>query len=344
MATIEKEIISLSPRDFSSENDIRWCPGCGDYSILANMKKILPKLGLPRENIVFVSGIGCSSRFPYYINTFGMHTIHGRAPPIATGLKATRPDLLVFVVTGDGDGLSIGGNHLIHAMRRNIDINILLFNNRIYGLTKGQYSPTSKKGKRTKSTPMGSIDYPLNPISIALSAESTFIARTIDVWGSHLQEILLKAAKHKGTSFVEIYQNCVIFNDKVFDFATDKRIRQDHILELRHEKPMIFGRNKDKGIILDREKLVPKVVEIGKNGYKESDLLVHDEFNKNPTMAFFLSRMTYDRSLPEPIGVFRSIQIPTYDEMLGDQIKEAQSINTQSFLDLLHSGETWEVK
>lgn len=343
MAVLEKEAISLSARDFASDNDVRWCPGCGDYSVLANMKKALVNIGTPRENIVFVSGIGCSSRFPYYMNTYGMHTIHGRAPTFATGLKINNPDMLVFVVTGDGDGLSIGGNHLVHAMRRNIDFSILLFNNRIYGLTKGQYSPTSVKGKKTKSSPMGSIDYPLNPISIALSAESTFIARTIDVWGKHLQKILEKAAYHKGTSFIEIYQNCVIFNDRVFDFATDKRIRQEHILELEHGEPMVFGRNKDKGIIIDIEKLNPIVVELGKNGYTVDDLLVHDEFNENPTMAFFLSRMTYNNDMPEPIGVFRSIQKPTYDEMLREQAKEAQSKSTKSFQDLLYSGETWEV-
>ncbi|MHA2365132.1 MAG: 2-oxoacid:ferredoxin oxidoreductase subunit beta [Candidatus Hodarchaeales archaeon] len=338
----DSDIPVLSPRDFSTENDVRWCPGCGDYSILANMKKFLPGIGVPKENVVFISGIGCSSRFPYYMNTYGLHSIHGRAPTIASGLKLTRPELQVFVVTGDGDALSIGGNHLLHAMRRNIDINIILFNNRIYGLTKGQYSPTSELGKRTKSSPFGSIDYPINPISVALSAEATFIARTIDVWGNHLQETLRRAAKHKGVSFIEVYQNCVIFNNNTWAFATDRKVREENILQLNHGEPMIYGKDNDKGIYLDRLKLSPRIVRIGEGGFTKEDLLVHDEKNPNPSMAFFLSRMHYP-DYPEPIGVFRAIKKPTYDFMLQDQINLAQKDKKHSVQDLLNKGETWEV-
>ena len=251
----------LSPKDYASDQDVRWCPGCGDYSILAQMKKVLAALGVPREKIVFVSGIGCSSRFPYYMNAYGFHTIHGRALPIATGVKIANPELTVWVVTGDGDGLSIGGNHLLHAIRRNLDINILLFNNRIYGLTKGQYSPTSPLGKKTKSTPVGSIDFPLHPISVAIGAEATFVARTIDVSVKHLASILDRAAKHKGTSFVEIYQNCPIFNDQAFEYATGKDTKEDTTIFLEHNRPLVFGKERKKGIrphILDTGIVVPE--------------------------------------------------------------------------------------
>lgn len=339
----ELEIPLYSPSDFATHNDVRWCPGCGDYAILANMKKFLSKAGIPREDVVFISGIGCSSRFPYYMNTFGMHSIHGRAPTFATGLKVTRPDLKVFVITGDGDALSIGGNHLIHAMRRNIDINIILFNNKIYGLTKGQYSPTSEIGKKTKSSPFGSIDYPLSPISLALGAEATFIARTIDVWGGHQQEIFTRALNHEGVSFIEVYQNCIIFNDKTWSFATDRKLREENILQLQHGEPMIFGKDRNKGIYLDRQKLLPKVVKLGEDGITLDDILIHDEFNPNPSMAFFLSRMNYPE-FPDPIGIFRAINKPSYDSMLNLQVKEAKkSTKIKTVQDLLEMGETWTV-
>ena len=261
----------LTPQDFTSDQDVRWCPGCGDYSILAQMKKVLPTLGVPPEKMVFISGIGCSSRFPYYVNTYGMHSIHGRAPAVATGLKAARPDLMVWVITGDGDGLSIGGNHLMHAIRRNLDLNIVLFNNQIYGLTKGQYSPTSPLGKISKSTPMGSVDNPIHPISMALGCEATFVARSIDVHTKHLTAMLKRAAEHKGTSFVEVYQNCNVFNDGAFEWATNRDAKADNIIELEHGKPLIFGKNRDKGIRLNGMQL--EVVELGK-GVQEDDLAV----------------------------------------------------------------------
>ena len=330
----------LAPKDFATDLDVRWCPGCGDYGILANMKKILPTLKIPKENIVFISGIGCSSRFPYYANTYGMHTIHGRAPTIATGLKCSRPDLSVWVITGDGDGLSIGGNHLMHAMRRNVDIKIILFNNQIYGLTKGQYSPTSAFGKRTKSSPTGSLDYSVNPISWALGAEATFIARTVYSYGDHMREILLRAANHKGTAFVEIYQNCLIFNDGAFKFATDKELRYDNIFELKHGEPMIFGRDREKGIFLHG--LTPKVINYKEAGFTEDDLLVHDEHATEPTLAFFLSRMRHPQ-FPEPVGVFRAILKETYDEMLELSLKEARETRTKSLQELITEGETWTV-
>lgn len=330
----------LTANDFASDQDVRWCPGCGDYSILAQMKKMLPQLGIPREKIVFISGIGCSSRFPYYLNTYGVHGIHGRAPAIATGLKCVRPDLHVWVITGDGDGLSIGGNHLIHAIRRNVDINIVLFNNRIYGLTKGQYSPTSEFGKITKSTPMGAIDNPLNPLSVAIGCEATFVARSIDVHIKHLGEILRRAAEHRGTSFVEVYQNCNVFNDGAWDYATDRETKADTVLELEHGKPMIFGKNRNKGIRLNGTQ--PEVVELG-NGIAEDDLLFHDEKAPEPTLAYLLSRMRYPE-FPEPIGVFRDIERPTYEELMEEQVTKAISSRGIGDLDkLFASGDTWTV-
>ncbi|MFX1283700.1 MAG: 2-oxoacid:ferredoxin oxidoreductase subunit beta [Promethearchaeota archaeon] len=330
----------LAPKDFATDLDVRWCPGCGDYSILANIKKTLPTLNIPKENIVFISGIGCSSRFPYYMNTYGMNTIHGRAPAIATGLKCSRPDLSVWVVTGDGDGLSIGGNHLMHAMRRNVDIKILLFNNQIYGLTKGQYSPTSIFGKKTKSSPRGSIDYAVNPISWALGAEATFIARTVYSYGDHMREVLRRAANHKGTAFIEIYQNCLIFNDGAFNYATDKELRYDNVLELRHGEPMVFGRDMEKGIFLHG--LTPKVIKYKDAGFNREDLLYHDEYATEPTLAFFLSRMRHPQ-FPEPVGVFRAIQKETYNEMLEQSMREAKETRTKSLQDLVSEGETWSV-
>jgi len=306
MATDIAVPAKLSPNDFASAQDVRWCPGCGDYAILAQMKKALSSLGIPPEKLVFISGIGCSSRFPYYLNTYGMHSIHGRAPAVATGLKATRPDLSVWVITGDGDGLSIGGNHLIHAIRRNLDVNIVLFNNRIYGLTKGQYSPTSPLGKVTKSTPFGAIDNPLNILSVAIGCEATFVARAVDVNTQHLGMVLKRAAEHQGTSFVEVYQNCIVFYDGAFQYAQDKATRADSTLELEHGKPMIFGANRDKGIRLNG--MEPEVVTLG-NGVTEADLLVHDESAKEPSLAYLLSRMRQP-DFPEPIGVFRCVEKP----------------------------------
>ncbi len=330
----------LKPADFASDQDIRWCPGCGDYSILAQMKKVLPTLGVAPEKTVFISGIGCSSRFPYYVNTYGIHSIHGRAPAFATGLKSTRPDLSVWVITGDGDGLSIGGNHLLHAIRRNIDINIILFNNSIYGLTKGQYSPTSPMGHVTKSTPRGSIDHPLNPISVALAAEATFAARSVDVYASHLIEILTRAANHRGTSFVEVYQNCNVFNDGAWEQFTDKSVKDDNLLQLEHGKPLIFGKNRNKGIRLNG--ITPEVVDLdGK--ISADDLLFHDEKAPESQLAFLLSRLRTPR-FPEPIGVFRAVERPTYDQMLNEQVRVSTAERGPGTLEeLFNRNETWVV-
>jgi 2-oxoglutarate/2-oxoacid ferredoxin oxidoreductase subunit beta len=330
----------LTPQDFTSDQDVRWCPGCGDYSILAQMKKVLPSLGVPPEKMVFISGIGCSSRFPYYVNTYGMHSIHGRAPAVATGLKVARPDLMVWVITGDGDGLSIGGNHLMHAIRRNLDVNIVLFNNQIYGLTKGQYSPTSPQGKVTKSTPVGSVDNPIHPLSLALGCEATFVARSIDVNIKHLSGILKRAAEHKGTSFVEVYQNCNVFNDGAFEWATNRETKSDTVIELEHGKPLIFGKNRNKGIRLNGMQL--EVVELGK-GIEEDDLLFHDEKMQEPSLAYLLSRMT-NPEFPEPIGVFRAVDRPRYEERLNDQIAEAKAKRTGNLEALFNTGDTWVVE
>ncbi len=332
---------TLQPKDLASDQEVRWCPGCGDYSILAQMKKALAPLGIAREKFVFISGIGCSSRFPYYMNTYGFHTIHGRAPAIATGLKLARPDLSVWVITGDGDGLSIGGNHLIHAIRRNMDLKIILFNNEIYGLTKGQYSPTSRVGTRTKSSPLGSIDSPLRPLSLALGAEATFVARTVDVDIHHLTETLKRAAAHKGTAFVEVYQNCKIFNDGVFEYATDKSVKADNVLHLEHGRPLVFGKDQNKGIRLHG--LDPEVVELG-NGIAKDDLLVHDEKADEPSLAYLLSRMVYP-DFPECIGVFRCVERPTYDGVLNKQIADVIQTRGPGQLDELFAGdETWTVE
>jgi 2-oxoglutarate ferredoxin oxidoreductase subunit beta len=331
----------LTAADFASDQDVRWCPGCGDYSILAQIKKVLPALATPQEDLVFISGIGCSSRFPYYVNTYGIHGIHGRAPAIATGLKAVRPDLTVWVITGDGDGLSIGGNHLMHAIRRNLDINIILFNNQIYGLTKGQYSPTSPLGKVTKSTPMGAIDNPIHPLSIAIGCEATFVARSIDVNIKHLGMVLKRAAEHRGTAFVEVYQNCNVFNDGAWRYATERDTKMETIIELEHGKPLIFGKNRDKGIRLNG--MDPEVVDLSK-GFTEDDLLFHDEQAAEPSLAYLLSRMRYPE-FPEPIGVFRAVDRPKYDEELNKQIEQAQQARGVGDLAaLFNSGETWTVK
>ncbi len=330
----------LTPKDFASDQDVRWCPGCGDYAILTQVRKVCAKIGAVRENTVFVAGIGCSSRFPYYMDTYGFHTIHGRAPAVATGIKIANPDLDVWVVTGDGDGLSIGGNHLLHAIRRNLDINILLFNNRIYGLTKGQYSPTSPFGKKTKSTPMGSLDFPLHPLSVAIGAEATFVARTIDVNVKHLAHVLERAARHKGTSFVEIYQNCNIFNDLAFEYATAKDTKEETTLYLEHNRPLVFGKQRNKGIRLNG--MDPQIVELG-NATTEDDLLFHNEQQGEPSLAYLLSRMHYP-DFPEPMGVFRCVERPTYEDLLMDQINEARARRPGRLEELFNEGETWVVE
>ncbi|MCG8448144.1 MAG: 2-oxoacid:ferredoxin oxidoreductase subunit beta, partial [Pirellulales bacterium] len=330
-----------SRSDFQSDQEVRWCPGCGDYTILAAVQNFFADLGVEREKHVFVSGIGCASRFPYYMETYGMHSIHGRAPAVATGLKTCRPDLQVWVITGDDDGLSIGGNHLMHAIRRNMDLNIVLFNNRIYGLTKGQYSPTSPLGKKTKSTPMGAIDNPLHPLSIAIGCEATFVARSIDTNIKHLSNTLKRAADHQGTAFIEVYQNCNVFNDGAWEYATSRDSKADTTLELEHGKPLIFGKDRNKGIRLNG--LDPEVVELGK-GITEDDLLFHDERSPEPSLAYLLSRMRHEDGFPEPIGVFRSVEVPRYDVMINDQIEEATKAKGVGDLEtLFSSGETWKV-
>src|SRR5262245_54490720 len=311
-------LATLTPKDLASDQEVRWCPGCEDYSILAQMKKAVAPQGVAREKMVFISGIGCASRFPYYMNTYGFHTIHGRAPTFATGPKLSRPALQVWVVTGDGDGLSIGGNHLLHAIRRNVDVKIILFNNEIYGLTKGQYSPTSRVGTRSKSTPTGSVENPLRPLSIAIGAEATFVARTVDTDIHHLSMTLQRAAAHKGAAFVEVYQNCKIFNDGVFEYATDKNVKADNTLFLEHGKPLIFGKDRSKGIRLHG--LDPEVVTLG-NGVTADDLLIHDEKAEEPSLAYLLSRMVHPE-FPEVIGVLRCVERPCFDGTLNHQIDE----------------------
>jgi 2-oxoglutarate/2-oxoacid ferredoxin oxidoreductase subunit beta len=332
------EPIKLTRKDFVSDQDVRWCPGCGDYSILAQTQKVMPDFGYPRENIVFISGIGCSGRMPYYMNTYGFHSIHGRAPTLATGLKIARPDLMVWVITGDGDALSIGGNHVLHSMRRNVDIKLVMFNNRIYGLTKGQASPTSEFGKRTKSTPEGTIDQPVVPLSVALTAEATFVARTVDTYTEHIQETLDAAGRHKGSAFVEVLQNCNIFNDGAWRDFTDRDVRDDRMLKLKHGEPMIYGKDNDKGIRLDG--LVPQTVELG-NGIAETDLLVHDE--TDPTLAYILSRMWWPE-YPVPIGVLRRVKRPMHHQLVAGQIELVRADKGEGVMrDLLFSSDTWTV-
>lgn len=330
----------FTKENFVSDQEVRWCPGCGDYAILATAQRTLAKFDLPRSKYVFVSGIGCSSRFPYYMNTYGFHTIHGRAPTIATGLKCVNPELSVWVITGDGDGLSIGGNHLVHCMRRNVDLNILLVNNQIYGLTKGQYSPTSEFGKVTKSTPMGSIDYPINALCIAIASEATFIARTLDTDPLHMSMILERAMKHKGVSFVEIYQNCIIFNDKAFGPVIGRENREDRMVYIEHGKPLVFGKEKDKAVRL--KGLKPEVVNL--KDVKPEELIIHDEKSSTPHYSYLLTQMTYPE-MPVPFGVFRAIEKPTYEQMLQDQVKEAvKKKGKGSLQDLIYGAETWTVK
>lgn len=337
---LEPQEKKLARKDFISDQDVRWCPGCGDYAILATLQNVLPKLGIPKEKYAFISGIGCSSRFPYYMETYGFHSIHGRAPTLATGLKTYRPDLSVWVITGDGDGLSIGGNHMLHALRRNVDLKILLFNNRIYGLTKGQYSPTSEFGKKTKSSPAGSVDYPLNPISVALGAEATFVARTVDTDVKHMIETFKAAGEHKGTAFVEIFQNCIIFNDHAFDDVSSKEIKEDLSIKLTTGEPLIFGKERNRGLRLKGLDL--EVVEFDPEK-PPTDLLVHDPHQENPTYANLLARLESPKH-PIPLGVFRSIKKATYDELVNQQIETSlQSQGAGDLEKLLNNGDTWTV-
>ncbi|HZH94462.1 MAG TPA: 2-oxoacid:ferredoxin oxidoreductase subunit beta [Flavisolibacter sp.] len=342
METVALNKPGLTAKDFATDQEVRWCPGCGDYSILAQVQKVMPTLGLPREQIAIISGIGCSSRFPYYMNVYGMHSIHGRATAIASGLKASRPDLSVWIVTGDGDALSIGGNHTIHLLRRNFDVNILLFNNQIYGLTKGQYSPTSESNKVTKSTPFGSIDHPFNPMALALGADASFIARSMDRDPKHLQSMLVRAHGHKGTSFLEIYQNCNIFNDGAFEAFTEKSSKADNALFAEHGKPLVFGANSDKGIRLDGFR--PVVVDLN-NGYSVDDLWVHDEGDL--FKAQILTRMFDDPReeghLPRPFGVFYQVARPTYETVMKEQIDWAKEKKPADLDKLLRGNEVWDI-
>jgi 2-oxoglutarate/2-oxoacid ferredoxin oxidoreductase subunit beta len=335
----DTESPKLTRKDFASDQEVRWCPGCGDYAILANVQGLMPDLGVPRENLVFVSGIGCSSRFPYYMHTYGFHSIHGRAPAIASGISVSRPDLKVFVITGDGDGLSIGGNHLIHAMRRNVNLTIILFNNQIYGLTKGQYSPTSELGKITKSTPSGSLDHPFNPVSVALGAEATFVARSIDTERAHLSRMIELAAAHEGTAFVEVYQNCNIFNDGAF--AALKDHGDENQIRLEHGQPIRFGADHERGVVLERDGSlrIAAVADVG-----EEALLVHDAHREDPSLAFALSRLAHTPTGPTPVGLFRQVQRPTYDGLMEAQLADAVARSGEGDLGALIAGsDTWTV-
>jgi 2-oxoglutarate ferredoxin oxidoreductase subunit beta len=332
---------TTSRKDWQSDQEVRWCPGCGDYSVLTAVQLLMPELGVRPESTVFVSGIGCAARFPYYMNTYGMHGIHGRAPAIATGLAIARPDLDIWVVTGDGDGLSIGGNHLIHALRRNVNLTVLLFNNQIYGLTKGQYSPTSEIGKVTKSTPFGSLDTPFNPISVALGAEATFVARTHDMDRKHMTETFRRAHDHRGSAFVEIFQNCNVFNDGAFEGVTSKENRPNRLIPLEHGKPIRFGPDGEKGVTLDNQGRA-HIVDVAEVG--EDALVVHDETRDDPSLAFSLSRLSRGPFEPTPIGVFRAVARPEYAEEVSRQLAGAQEQRGPGDLSaLLQSGATWQV-
>ncbi|HPW78929.1 MAG: 2-oxoglutarate oxidoreductase subunit KorB [Bacteroidetes bacterium ADurb.Bin037] len=338
--------MKFTPQDFKSDQEVKWCPGCGDHAVLAAVQRALPEiseaLGYSKERYVFVSGIGCSSRFPYYMKTYGFHSIHGRAAAIATGIKVANPTLSVWEMTGDGDSLAIGGNHLIHAIRRNIDINIVLFNNRIYGLTKGQYSPTSKWGTITKTSPFGTVEHPFNPGALAMGARGTFFARTLDMELQLTQEIMVEAAKHDGTALVEVLQNCVIFNDRTHSIISDRDVRADRTIVLQHGKPMIFGKNKDKGLILDGMRL--KAVTIGENGITTDDLLVHNAEEQNHGIHIMLCEMEWPE-LPVALGIIRRVKDRTYDDMVRDQVTElANKSNIRCMNDMLRSGDTWVVE
>ena len=332
---------ALARKDFESSQEVRWCPGCGDYAVLAQVQKLLPTLGIPRENFVFISGIGCASRFPYYMETYGMHGIHGRAPAIATGLKLARPELSVWVVTGDGDALAIGGNHFVHAIRRNVGLKILLFNNRIYGLTKGQYSPTSELGKQTKTTPLGSIDRPLNPVALALAAGATFVARAVDVDQALVGAVLARAAAHEGTAFVEILQNCIIYNDGAFAQLADKKVRDDYRVLLEHGKPLVFGRARDKGIRLNG--LAPEVVACADGAGDAAGLARHDERDPRGTFAYLLAQLEAPE-FPVPLGVFRDVQQPAYEALSAGLNEAARERRGRGRLaELLAGRETWTI-
>jgi 2-oxoglutarate/2-oxoacid ferredoxin oxidoreductase subunit beta len=335
------ESARLTKKDFETDQDVRWCPGCGDYAILATVQRVMPELGIPLEQMVWVSGIGCSSRFPYYMNTYGFHTIHGRAPAFAMGIKTANPALSVWMATGDGDGLSIGGNHLMHCLRRNLDIKILMFNNRIYGLTKGQYSPTSEVGKVTKSTPTGSADQPVDPSAFALGVNGSFVARSIDTEAQHLAEVLRRAAKHSGTAFMEVYQNCNVFNDGAFDSFREKDVRAERQLRVEHGKPLLFGTNNDKGLRMNPKTMQLEVVKLGEAGVTLDDILVHDETNS--TLAFMLARMPFPH-FPVALGVLYAEIRPTYDGVVAEQNAAAvKKLGKGSLQKLLNSGSTWEI-
>jgi 2-oxoglutarate ferredoxin oxidoreductase subunit beta len=331
---------TTTKKDWTSDQEVRWCPGCGDYSILTAVQMLMPELGVRRENTVFVSGIGCSSRFPYYMNTYGVHSIHGRAPAVATGIAVSRPDLDVWVITGDGDGLSIGGNHLLHALRRNVNLTIILFNNQIYGLTKGQYSPTSETGKVTKSTPFGSLDYPYNPISLALGAEASFVARTHDMERKHMMETFRRAHEHNGAAFVEVYQNCNVFNDGAFEQILTKDARPKMLIQLEHGKPIRFGPEGEHGVVVDNG--TARIVDVDEVG--EDNLLVHDEHAPDPSVAFALSRLASGPTAPTPVGVFRQVERPDYGSLVNQQLVNAAERRGPGDLgELLRSGSTWTV-
>jgi 2-oxoglutarate ferredoxin oxidoreductase subunit beta len=336
-----EETVKLGRKDFQSDQEVRWCPGCGDYSILAAVQLLLPELDVKPENLVFVSGIGCAARFPYYMNVYGLHGIHGRAPAIATGITLARPDLDVWVVTGDGDALSIGGNHLIHSLRRNVNFTMLLFNNQIYGLTKGQYSPTSEVGKVTKSTPFGSIDHPFNPLSLALGAEATFVARTHDMDRKHMTETFRRAHAHRGSSFVEVYQNCNVFNDGAFAAVTAKEARSSMLIDLKHGEPIRFGADSERGVMLNERGALEEVAvaDVG-----EDRLLVHDEHRQDPSLAFALSRLADAPTVPTPVGVFRDVDRPVYEgEVQRQLVGASEQRGPGDLAALIGSGATWEV-
>jgi 2-oxoglutarate ferredoxin oxidoreductase subunit beta len=341
----QKPLPTYTKKDFESGVDPRWCPGCGDFSIINQVQKLLPSVGVARENIVFVSGIGCSSRFPYYMNNYGMHTLHGRAATYASGLKLSRPELQLWVVTGDGDALAIGGNHFIHTMRRNFDIKMVMFNNRIYGLTKGQVSPTSVLGQKTKTTPHGSADYPFNPPALALGSSATFVARSVDIEGQHMAAVLKAASEHKGSTFVEIFQNCPVFNDGAYLFLTEKSVKADQLLRMEEGKPLLFGKENKKGIRFNTQTAELEVVTIGEKGVTEKDVLVHNPKREDPTIAFMLANMSNRPGFPTPIGVFRDVKQPTGEELYWKLVKDVKAKKGESTLrEFLSDADTWTVK